>query len=187
VLEGSVRRAGSRVRISAQLVDAGSGADLWAQRFDRPLTDIFALQDDVVKKIVSTLHLQVGLRQQGLPGTVIRQNTDNLEAYDDFLRCLTYFNIRTKEDNAKALQMFEKAVKVDPEYADAYAWIGFACERSWAWEWSKETDTLQGALESSHKAIALDDANPLAHALFGRALVYTFQYVAAIAEGGTRD
>jgi adenylate cyclase len=182
VLEGSVQRAGSRVRISAQLVDAGSGADLWAQRFDRPLSDIFALQDDVVKKIVSTLDLQVGLRQQGVPGVVIRQKTDNLEAYDDFLRGLTYFNIQTKEDNAKALQMFEKAVKVDSEYADAYTWIGVACGRSWEWGWSKDRDTLQRGLESAHKAIALDDANPLAHAVFGRELVDTFQYVAAIAE-----
>ena len=182
VLEGSVQRAGSRVRISAQLVDAGSGADLWAQRFDRPLSDVFALQDDVVKNIVSTLDLQVGLRQRGVSGVEIRQNTDNLDAYDDFLRGLTYFNIQTKEDNAKALQMFEKAVKVDPEYADVYAWIGLACLRSWVWGWSKDRDTLQRGLESAHKAIALDDANPLAHAVFGRELVDTFQYVAAIAE-----
>ncbi len=79
VLEGSVRKANDQVRITAQLIDAATESHLWAQRYDRPLKDIFALQDEIVQKIVTTLKLQLTLREQGY---LVRKTTDNLEAYD---------------------------------------------------------------------------------------------------------
>ena len=88
VLEGSVRKADDQVRITAQLIDATTGGHLWSERYDRPLKDIFALQDEIVQKIVTTLKLQLTLQEQGY---IVRKHTDNLEAYDYFLRGMEYF------------------------------------------------------------------------------------------------
>src|SRR6266478_9479352 len=121
VLEGSVRKEADQVRITAQLADATTGADLWAVHYDRPLRDIFALQDEIVRRIVTTLNLQLDLMQRGAD---VRQTTDNLEAYDNLLRGLVYIWSLTKDDNAKAREMFEKATQLDPKYARAYADLG---------------------------------------------------------------
>ena len=87
VLEGSVRKAGDQVRITAQLVDATTGDQLWAERYDRPLRDIFALQDEIVRRIVTTLNLQIDVSEQGGFHRCRRTDgTSNLEAYDDYLR-----------------------------------------------------------------------------------------------------
>ena len=83
VLEGSVQKAGEQIRIVTQLLDTTTGGHLWAQRYDRPLHDLFALQDEIVQQIVTTLKLQLTLQEQGY---VVRKHTDNLEAYDAFLR-----------------------------------------------------------------------------------------------------
>ncbi len=117
-LEGSVRKADSQVRITTQLVDATTGYHLWSERYDRPLKDIFALQDEIVQKIVTTLKLQLTLWEQGY---LVRKSTDNLEAYDYLLRGTAYSARFTKEANAQARQMFEKAIELDPQYAEAYA------------------------------------------------------------------
>src|SRR5262245_33183753 len=105
ILEGSVRKAGERVRITAQLIDAVADHHLWAERYDRSLTDIFALQDEIVQKIVTTLKLQLTLQEQGW---IMRKYTDNLEAYDAFLRGVEYFWRDTKEAVAQARQTCEK-------------------------------------------------------------------------------
>src|SRR5712691_4499863 len=118
VLEGSVQRAGEQVRIVAQLVDTATDAHIWSERYDRPFTDIFALQDEIVQKIVTTLRLQLTLQEQGW---IVRKHTDNLEAYNSFLRGVDYFYHFTKEGNAQARQMWEKAVALDPQYAEADA------------------------------------------------------------------
>ncbi len=115
VLEGSVRKSENELRITAQLVDTTSGNHLWAERYDRPLKDIFALQDEIVQKIVTTLKLQLTLEEQGW---VSRKRTDNLEAYDYYLRGLVAFDF-TREGIAQARQLWEKAVALDPECAEA--------------------------------------------------------------------
>ena len=88
VLEGSVRKAAGQVRITVQLADATTGDELWAERYDRPLHDVFALQDEIVRRIVTTLNLQLALSQKGI---LIPRTTENLEAYDDLLRGTEYF------------------------------------------------------------------------------------------------
>ena len=111
VLEGSVRKANNRVRISAQLVDATTGHHLWAERYDRELQDIFVLQDEITQQIVGALEVKLTAGEQE---RVWRRYTDNVEAYDYFLRGAEYLNRFTHETNVQARQMFEKALELDP-------------------------------------------------------------------------
>jgi TolB-like protein/Tfp pilus assembly protein PilF len=181
VLEGTVRKAGDQVRITAQLADATTGADLWAVRYDRPMRDIFSLQDEIVRRIVTTLNLQLDLMQRGFD---VRQTTDNLEAFDDFLRGLEYlWNLnRTKESNAKACQMFEKAIALDPKYARAYAELGFSYNVDWIFQWTHDPHTLDRAFQLEQQAIALDDSLPFAHMALGETYLFKKQYDQATAE-----
>src|SRR5712691_5953536 len=117
VLEGSVLKAEGQVRITAQLIDATTGYHLWSERYDRPLQNILRLQDEIVQKIVTTLKLQLTLQEQGY---LVRKHTDNLEAYDLLLRGIEPFFRFTQETNAQVRQLFEKAVALDPQYAEAY-------------------------------------------------------------------
>jgi TolB-like protein len=132
VLEGSVRKAGGQVRITAQLIDAVNDRHLWAERYDRPLTDIFAVQDEIVQKIVTTLKLQLTAMEQGF---LVRKRTDSLEAYDSFLRGLeswwrAQYDIK-KEALVQARQLFERATELDPGYGQAYAWLGATYWLEW--------------------------------------------------------
>ncbi len=130
VLEGSVRKADNQVRITAQLIDATTGEHLWSERFDRPFKDVFALQDEIGQKIVTTLKLQLTLEEQGW---VVRKTTDNLEAYDVVLRGMESFSRLTKESTIQARQMFEKALELDSQYAQAYVWLGATYYIEWVW------------------------------------------------------
>jgi adenylate cyclase len=179
-LEGSVQRAGEQVRITAQLIDATTGGHLWSQRYDRPLTDLFTLQDEIVQKIVTTLQLQLTLQAQGW---IVRKHTDNLEAYDALLRGVEYFWRNTKEAVARARQLFEKAVALDPQYAEAYARLGWTYWLEWGLRWSADPQTLERALVLAQQALALDDSLPLAHSLLSEVYRHKQQYDQAIAEG----
>src|SRR5216684_7252613 len=129
VLEGSVRKAGDNVRITAQLVDASSGDHLWAEHYDRSLKDIFSLQDEIVRRIVTTLKLQLPLDTRWR--YVVGQHTDNPEAYDDYLRGEKYVLTLSAEGVPKSKEMFEKAIELDPTYTDAYASLGYTYFQSW--------------------------------------------------------
>lgn len=179
LLEGSVRKSGNRVRVVTRLVEARTGTELWAVHFDRPLNDVFAVQDDIVQKIVTTLNLQVSLSERGI---LPHQTTDNLEAYDDVLRGLTYSWRENQEDDAKALQLYEKAIELDPKYTDAYALLSATDFYDWSWQWSQDPRALERSLEFAHKALALDDSNAFAHVILGRLLAEQQQFDAAIAE-----
>jgi adenylate cyclase len=180
VLEGSVQRAEEQVRIVAQLADTTTDTHVWSERYDRPFKDIFALQDEIVQKIVTTLKLQLTLEEQGL---IARKHTDNLEAYDAFLRGLEYFFRRTQEATAQARQMFEKALALDPQYAEAYGWLGGTYFLEWFQQWSQDPQTLERALVLAQKALTLDDSLPRAHSLLGLVYAQKQQYDQALAEG----
>jgi adenylate cyclase len=180
VLEGSIRKAGERVRITVQLIDATTDRHLWAERYDRSLTDIFALQDEIVQKIVTTLKLQLTLQEHGW---IVRKHTDNVEAYDAFLRGVEYFWRDTKEANAQARQMLEKAVALDPQYAEAYAELGRTYYREWIWRWSVDPQTLERAFALAQQAVALDDSLPAAHTLLSLGYARKQQHAHAITEG----
>jgi tetratricopeptide (TPR) repeat protein len=179
ILEGSVRKEADQVRITAQLVDANTGADLWAQHYDRPLRNIFSLQDEIVQRIATTLNLQLTLEKQGIP---VRKQTDNLEAYDDFLRGTEYYWSFTKDGNAKARQMFEKAIELDPKYADAYAWLGQNYFIGWVFLWSPDPNTLDRASQLAQQSIALDDSRAFAHSMLGNIYLFKRQYAEALTE-----
>ena len=180
VLEGSVQKAGEHIRIVTQLIDTTTGGHLWSQRYDRPLHDLFALQDEIVQKIVTTLKLQLTLQEQGY---VVRKHTDNLEAYDAFLRGQEYHFRFTKEANAQARQLYEKAIELDPQYAEAYARLGWTYWVEWGFRWSADPQTMERALALAQQALALDDSLPTAHSLLSIVYAQKQQYDQAIAEG----
>lgn len=180
VLEGSVQRAGEQVRIVVQLIDTTTDAHLWSERFDRPLKDIFAVQDEVVQKIVTTLKLQLTLIEQGY---IVRKYTDNLDAYDYVLRGIASFWRLTKEGNIQARQMVEKAVELDPQYAAAYAGLGWTYFYEWFFRWSPDPQNLERAFELAQRAITLDDSLPLAHSLLSFVYQQKEQPEQALAEG----
>ena len=164
VLEGSVRKAAGEVRIVVELVDASSGREVWTQRFDRPLKDIFAVQDEIVGKVVATLGLLLKLDERELPnGMSAGRPTDNIEAFDDVLRgfeCLWRF---TKEDDANGRQWAEKAIEKDPKYAQAYALLGALYWFDALNYWSENPAAdLKRATELAQQALALDDSNGMA-------------------------
>jgi hypothetical protein len=123
VLEGSVRKAGDRVRITAQLVDTSSGHHLWADRYDRRLDDVFAVQDEITRHIVDALAVTL---TRGEQQRTERRRTDQLEAYDLLLRGLDCLRHSTREANLDARHMFERAIELDRHYAEAYAQLSHA-------------------------------------------------------------
>jgi adenylate cyclase len=180
VLEGSVRKAGNRLRITAQLVDAFTSHHLWAERYDRELTDIFALQDEIVQKIVGALAVKL---TKGEQESLERLPTGSIEAYDFFLRGQEYYYRSTKEANAQARQMWEAAIELDPNFAGAYAWLGLSYWLDWAAQWNPSPETLRQGLAVVQKTIALDDALSVAHSALGRFHLFVKQHDLAVMEG----
>src|SRR5262249_21984062 len=143
-------------------IEAATGYHLWSEHYDRPLQNILTLQDEIVQQIVTTLKLQLTLEEQGL---IVRKHTNNLEAYDAFLRGMDYFWRFTKEGNAQARQMYEKALALDPQYAEAYTRLGWTYVWEWIFHWGTNSKPLERALALAQQALALDDSLPLAHSL----------------------
>jgi len=170
VVEGSVRKAGNRVRITVQLVDAFTGGPLWAQRYDRELQDIFAVQDEVTHQVVSALEIKLTGKERNRAGG---RGTTSLEAYDYVLRGEEYYLRITTEANAQARRMFEHAIALDPQYADACAFLGESYWMEWFSCWNQNAQTLERALELAERAVALDDTLPHAHNVLS--LVYLSQ------------
>ncbi len=179
VLEGSIRKAGKRVRITAQLVDATTGYHVWADRYDRDLQDIFALQDEVTQKIVAALEVKLTEGEQERLGQPL---TNNIEAYDYYLRGLDLHTYSTEEANARAQQMFAKAVELDPQFAAAYACLGWAYFDQWSLGWSQDLQTLEQAFALAQQAIAADPLLPHGHRLLGIVHLWKKHYELAIAE-----
>jgi adenylate cyclase len=142
VLEGGVRKAANRVRITAQLVDATTGYHRWAERYDRELQDIFAVQEEISRKIVAALAVQLTEGEQARLG---RKYTENLEAYDDSLRGHDYLWRSTEQANARARQMFERAISLDPTFTAAYAALGWTYWLDWVFRWDVNPRTLEHA------------------------------------------
>jgi len=179
VLEGSVRKANDRVRITAQLVDTITEGHLWAERYDREQKDIFALQDEVTQKIVAALAVKLTEDEQE---RLVRKYTDNMEAYDYYLRGLEYFSRLTKDTNILARQMLKRAIDLDPKFAAAYALLGWVHSQEWTLGWSQDPQPLEHAYELAQRAITLDESLPLGHAILGEVYLHKKQYEKAIAE-----
>ena len=165
-------------RITAQLVDARTKGHVWAQRYDRNLKDIFSLQDEVAQKIVAALAVKVTEDEQK---RLLRRYTDNMEAYDYYLRGLEYFSQLTKESNIQARQMLQRAIDLDPRFAAAYALLGLVQSQEWTQGWSQGPQPLEHAFELARKAIALDETQPLGYAILGEVYLHKRKHEQAIA------
>jgi len=181
VLEGSVRKVGNTVRITAQLIDGSSGQHLWAQRYDRDLENIFEIQDEVNQKIVGACRLQLS---EGEREKLERRGTDVIDAYDYVLRGMKETQANTMEGTARARYCFESALELDPTYVAAYARLALNYLFRWIQGWSKSADeSLDKGLEFALKAVAVDDQVAIAHAALSWAYLWHGQHDKAIAEG----
>jgi adenylate cyclase len=178
VLEGSVRKAAGKVRINAQLVDSITGNHLWAERYDRSLEDIFALQDEITAKIVSGLEVNLTAVERKRTG---HKFTSNVDAYDLFLQGRTEIYRFTETDNTVAKRNFERAIELDPNFAAAYAYLSFAHMVGWQYLWPGHGDDLDLALEFAQKAVALDDALGMVHTRLGWIHLFHGEHDKAIA------
>jgi Predicted integral membrane protein len=170
VMEGSVRRVGDRVRITAQLIDGGTGAHIWADRYDRELADIFAVQDEVVRTVVASV---AGQMEVAGAQVAKRKLPESMVAYDYVLRGLECLNLEGEEHNAEARRLFEKAVELDPEYAVGHAYLGLAIYVQWAGSADRAPARLEPALASARRAHALDESDSRCH----RILSYIYAHL----------
>src|SRR5438445_4011740 len=178
ILEGSVRKAGSRVRVTGQLIDGKTGGHMWADRYDRDLTDIFAIQDEITHAIVEQLKVKLLPQEKK---NIAQTPTDNVEAYTYYLRGRQFIERRSKAYYQLARQMFAKAVELDPLYARAYA--GMAdCDSFLFLHYHVDNVAIDDILATSAKALALDSDLAEAHASRGLALSLEKRYDEATEE-----
>ena len=161
VVEGSVRKSGSRVRVTVQLIDAEVDGHIWAERYDRELNDIFALQDEVTGAIVSTLPGRVAAAAHD---RAERKPTDNMAAYECVLTAKVLHHRSQRDENARATQLIERAIELDPKYAHAHAWRACILAQQWIYGWCAERDAtwLEVRKEAEH-ALAMDDNDSDVH------------------------
>jgi adenylate cyclase len=181
VVEGSIRRGGDRVRVTAQLIDGKTGHHVWAERVDRQIGDIFELQDELSQRIAASIAPELG-RAEYRRSVASRQN--DLDAWDYLLRGRAALRERTSEGHAKAREMFAHAITLDPAYSDAYAGIAQShnfdiivqctCDRA---------NSLAQALSSARQAVALEEASALAHQALSTVYMLGNQQDLALAEG----
>jgi adenylate cyclase len=161
VLEGSVQKTEDRIRITAQLIDATTGTHKWAERYDRDLTEIFALQDEITKKIITSLHVKLTM---GEDARRFAQTTDNLEAYLKFLEANKLYHRYNKDTNILARQMFKEAIALDANYVSAYSLLAWTHLLDAAYGWTKSrAKSLEAANELAQKILSLDDSYPGAY------------------------
>ena len=177
VLEGSVRKNMERVRITAQLIDAVKGIHLWAERYDRDLKDIFAIQDDITKQIITALHVKLTI---GEDARIIAGNTNSLDAYMKYLQSREYHMRMNKEANLTSRRLLEEAISIDPEYGTAYALLGATHMLDvFLQATNSPNQSLGKAIELEQKAIALGAD---AHGVLGFLYTIIRQHDKAIVE-----
>lgn len=180
VLEGSVRKAGERVRITAQLIDTFDDSHVWAERYDGALNDIFSLQDMVTREIVTALELQLHPSDSAVLNDLI---APSVEAYDHVLRARQYFFRFTREANAAAQAEIEYALAIDPEYAEAISLMADCYLQIFNQVWSDNpASELQTAAEWALRAVALDEGLPQGHAALAHVRLWQRRHDEAIEE-----
>jgi tetratricopeptide (TPR) repeat protein len=166
VLEGSVRKAGNRIRITAQLLSVRDGYHLWAERFDRMIEDIFDLQNEVSQKIVDALKISLTDSERQ---ALTQKPTDDLRAYDFYMRGRELLYLKGRRNTEGAIEMFEHAAAIDPGFASSYAGLAEACSSMYEW-YDGNSTWLSKSIEMNQKALALEPSS--LDAKFGIAMVY---------------
>jgi len=169
ILEGSVRKAGNKIRITGQLIDVRTGFHVWAERFDRFMEDLFDLQNEVSRKIAEALRVSLSESEKE---SLTHKPTDDLRAYDLYLRGRELLYRRGKKNNELAIEMFENAVQIDPRFASAYAALAEADSYMYAW-YDGDPKWLGKIIEFNQKALSLEPGS--AEALFGIGMVSFYQ------------
>ncbi len=178
VVEGSVRRAGNRVRITAQLIDAVDDAHLWAERYDRELEDIFAVQDEVTRAIVTAIEPQLASTEQQ---RARRKPTDNLDAWECYQRGLWHMFSYDRTDDAQ--HFFERAIALDPEFCRAHAGLAYTrAIRILLGASPDRADELRQGIASADRAISIDQGDPFAHFARGRIAIFSGDHEKALTE-----
>lgn len=177
ILEGSIQKAGNRVRINAQLIDATTDHHMWADRYDFEIVDIFKVQDEITSTVITSLQVILSEDEKNLEAIHL---TDSLEAYDLYLRGRTYLK-GTKKAHREARKLFDQAIKLDPGFSAAYAEKSFAYFSSFIMPMSRDPDVVKNALAAAQKAVEADDMLPLAHARLAWAYFSTRQHAKAVA------
>lgn len=165
VLEGSIRRAGDRLRITARLSETPTGHSVWAERYDRRLEDVFAIQDEIAQSIAMALRVVLTEQEKY---AIEKIPTSNIQAYDYYLRGRQFFYQLRRQGLEFARQMFARAIDIDPEYARAYAGVADCCSFLYMW-FQAHDENLAEALTASRRAVELDSDSPVTHASLGLA------------------
>jgi adenylate cyclase len=180
VVEGSVRKGGDRVRVTAQLIDTATGSHLWAERYDRDLSDVFALQDEISETLVAALQGEVGEFERE---RAHRKPPESLDAWESYQHGLWHMWRVNAEDLAEARRLFQRAADLDPNFAQAFAALGYALFLQVGFSYADSPlQSLEQAFRLANQAVALDDKESMAHATLGRVQAMRGEYDAAIAE-----
>jgi adenylate cyclase len=167
IIEGSVRKAGNRVRVAAQLIDAPTNHHVWAEHYDRELRDIFALQDEIIETIVESIEPRI---RDYEPERAIRQNPRNLDAWDCAQRAWWQANKLTKDDNARARLLFERAIELDPQFVLPFFGLVMTHYFDIIYQWTDSPgESLREIVRAAPKSVALDDKDPFGHLALGLA------------------
>jgi adenylate cyclase len=180
LVDGSIRRAGERLRVNVELIESASGRLLWSERYDGELKDIFAVQDDIARRVVGAVAVRLTHFEQD---RVLAKPTESLVAYEYVLRGREYFSNATRDKNDEARRMFERAIELDPNYAAAYAALGGAYYEAVVSGWTELPDEdLERAESLAQKALALDASTTSAYRLLGFVELSRQRYDLALAQ-----
>ena len=181
LLEGSARKSGQHIRISAQLVDATSGNYIWAERYDLELTELFAIQDAIAERVAGAIEPEL-LRTEGVQA--VARHTGNMTAWDLVRRGTWHFHQVTRENHLKARELFRQACRLDPELPEAHLWLGRVSAGVVPYGWSETpTADLQEGMEAALKAVQLDERNPYSHYALAIVSVFAERFEQSISAG----
>jgi len=179
LLEGGIRKAGERVRITAQLIDAKAGHHLWAERYDRNMSDIFAIQDEITVELMRAMQIKLTEREQGCEW--LKHGSQNIDAYEKGMKGMACFRQFSHEGNVEAKRLFEECMRLDPIYPGSYVMLGWSHLLDLWNGWSKSpADSLNRAFELAQKALSLDASQADAYALIGNVYLFRREFDKAI-------
>jgi TolB-like protein/class 3 adenylate cyclase len=178
VVEGSIQRAGDRLRINVQLIEGARGHHIWAERYDRPTEEIFRLQDEIVQTIVGTLVARLHLSERE---RVLKSKPDSLQAYDAYLRGRAVWATWTEESNREAQAWFRRAIALDQNFALAYGYLSYTYVQAWLGGWEQSPETLARARELAQKAVDLGPTDFDNHWSLAAAYLHSREFEKAMA------